>query len=95
MYQYPPNWGYPMIPPPNDDHFRKGLEFATRLALREEREKQRRKDREKKERDDWKKQARESRRSFLICLELYILGVISYPIVGPLYKLAVSHYGAQ
>lgn len=99
MYQPYPFYGYPppvMMPPPQQNNqispeqFQKGIAFAHKLATREEREKQRKKDQEKKERRDAKQEARDATHRLLNCIYLYVLGILSYPFVGPLYNWAIK-----
>lgn len=88
MYQYPPPmWGYPQMPPNmNDDHFKRGLIFAAKLAQREEREKERKKNNEKKDRENARKAAAASRARFWLGMELFLLGIIAQPFVVPAYN---------
>jgi len=89
MYNYPPPM-WPGYPPPNNDHLERGIRLAIKMAQREEREKERKKLGEKKERDEYRKRAYDGRRSFLVALELYIFGVISYPFVMPMYTALLA-----
>jgi hypothetical protein len=75
----------------NEDHFKKGMEMAQRIALREAREKERHEDRKRKHRDEERKQAAAARARTLTALEWYILGIVSFPFVGPLYNMAIQH----
>lgn len=83
MYQYP----YP--PPP--DVYAQALQIAQRLAAKKEKKEQREKDAKKKAEADEKKRAEESKSRTLLGLEWFILGILSYPIVGPLYHIAINH----
>jgi hypothetical protein len=81
------------MPPMNDDHFKRGIIFASKLAAREEREKERKKNREKSARDNLRKEAQQRRYKFMASLELFTLGVIAYPFVAPAYNLLIKLAG--
>lgn len=91
MYGYPP-W----LPPPvmgGDDHqkyFEKGMHIAHKLYMREQREKERQDERKHKKQDDERKRSREARDRFFTKLEWFILGCLSFPIVGPLYHALIK-----
>lgn len=96
-YGYPPPWGFGYPPPsqppyPNltEDQFRKGMEFAAKFAQREEREKERKKSHEKKERAESRKRHSDARQRFILIVEIYALGLITYPFVGPAWNIAVE-----
>lgn len=93
MYNYPPPYWMP--PPMNQggtiDHntIEKGIRIAQKIASRELRESERLANRMKKAKDDERKEATAARARMLTSLEWFIIGCISYPIVGPLYQLAI------
>ena len=78
-------YGYP-YPPPDFERevFEKGMKIAMKLRDREAKQKERGKEREKKE-------AEAARLRRLTSLEWFILGIVSYPIVGPMYNVAIHH----
>lgn len=94
MYNQPyPYW----MPPPmnnggNIDHntIEKGIQIALKIASREAREAERIGNRMKKQKDDEKKEAAASRARVLYSIEWFIIGIISYPVVGPLYQLMIT-----
>lgn len=90
-YGYPP----PMWPPGpqqntiDQNTFEKGIQIALKIQQREAREKERLENRVKRAKDDDRKEAAAARSRALTSIEWFIIGVISYPIVGPLYNLAI------
>ena len=93
MYQYP-FMGYP---PPhiNHDDFERGMKIAERLANRRERDKERHEEIKIKRRKEERKESAAARARTLTMLEWYIIGIVSYPLVGPLYNAAVAHVQAM
>lgn len=91
MYQYPYGPWPPVIGPPQDQqkYIEYGMRQAEKLMQRERREKERQDNFKKKAIDDARKHAREARSRLFSSLEWFIIGVISYPIVGPLYNAAI------
>lgn len=92
MYGYP----YPpMYPQQNNnipiEYIEKGIKIAEKLASRDQREKERAERMKQRKRDEDQKQAVAARARTLSALEWFILGIISYPFVGPLYQLALTH----
>lgn len=85
---YYPMWGYP---PPNDDQFQRGMRLAMKIAQREAREKERQENRKKRDRDEERKRSAAGKAKFLSSLEWFIIGVISYPFVGPMYNIALHN----
>ena len=99
MYNYPtpPFWGYPppMVgqqqTPIEQAYIEKGMRLAEKIRNRDLREMERAKSLEKKFRDEEYKRVAATRARMLTSLEWFIIGVISYPFVGPMYQLALSH----
>lgn len=94
MYGYPPPpmWGYPPPNPPpmSEDHYRKAMEFGMKLATREQRERDRKDFLQKKDKDERRKKARTARQTALLCIELYILGIVTAPIAGPAWNAFIA-----
>ncbi len=86
MYGPPMMWGYPPPPNMNDDHFKRGIIFAAKLAAREEREKERKKNLEKRDREEARKRASATRGRFWFGVEIFIFGILAQPFVVPLYN---------
>ena len=101
MYNINPyGWPPPVImgQPDQQKYIEYGMRQAEKLMHRERREKERQDNLKKKAMDDARKHAKEARSRLFTALEWFIIGVISYPIVGPLYNVVVKSaqtYGAQ
>lgn len=98
MYNiYPPPYGGypPAYPPPANTpsagDLEKGFRIAMKLRQKEERKEEKKKENEAKKKAEDRKKAEESRSKNFFGLEWYILGILSYPIIGPLYKLATHN----
>lgn len=96
MYGYhmppPPFWGYPqpnMLPPPDSIEAR-AYKIAAKLRDKDHKKEEKKKEAEAKKKADDKKKAEDSRRRNLFGLEWYILGILSYPLVGPAYRI-ITH----
>lgn len=89
---YPPNQQYPQGPVmPTQNDLEKGFKLAVRMRMKEERKKEKAEEAKNKAKADDKKKAEESKGKTLMTLEWYILGIISYPIVGPLFRIATHN----
>lgn len=94
MYQMypPPFWGYPPQQTQiTQSDLEKGMMLAQRLASRRDREDERKEKLKKRQKEDERRQAESRRARTLTSLEWFIIGVVSYPFVGPLYNLALQH----
>lgn len=94
MYGYgypPPYWGPPPANGGNLDHntLEKGIRIAQKIAARDHREAERLANRMKKDKEDERKRLQAARSSTFFAIEWFIIGVIAYPIVGPLYQLLI------
>lgn len=102
MYGYPwgppppPMWPqnypspqYPAVPNPSD--IERGFKIAVKLREKEEKKKAKAEEAKNKVKTDDKKKAEENKGKTLFGIEWYILGILSYPIVGPLYRLATHN----
>ncbi len=97
MYGYPfyppPYGGYP--PPtitPNPDVEARAYKIALKLINKEAKKKEKEKEAEGKKKADEKKKIEDSKRRTLFGLEWYILGIISYPFVGPAYRIITNSF---
>lgn len=93
MYGYPP---YPMMYPQQQpqlerEFIEKGIKIAERLQNRDRTMKERDERMKAKKRDEERQQAVAARARTLTAIEWFILGIVSYPFVGPLYQLALNH----
>lgn len=96
-YPPPPFWGYPQpniqqmpMPLPPDIEAR-ATKIAMKLMAKEQKKKDKAKEEETKKKDAEKKKAEEKSGYRLMFVEWYVLGALSYPFLGPLYRLA-KHY---
>lgn len=91
MNMYPPWWGFP--PPPNNGNgndrgpSRKEIERAVRMAFQM---RDGPKNAKRKRREELMKKAAQTRQKMVNSIEIFILGIIAYPIVGPLYNLLIA-----
>jgi len=94
MNYFPP-WWYPPQQPGNHRNngrvSQKEIERAVRRALQL---KDHDKNNKRKRREEMMKKAAASRARFFTSLEWFIIGILAYPIVGPLYQWAI-HRVAQ
>ena len=79
-YQYPP-----------PDVMAQAMQIAQRLAEKKEKKEKREKANKIKAEEDLKRRAAESKSRTLLGLEWFILGILSYPIVGPAYHILLNH----
>lgn len=89
MNQYP-WWLFPPpqnAPNPKGKNIQKAIDRAVNQRLREL---NRPKFEKRKRRDEMMKKAAQGRAKFFTNLELFILGIIAYPIVGPLYAMLIA-----
>jgi hypothetical protein len=95
MYGYPPPfWGYPQQSQNmnmDQNALEKGMRIALKISQREAREKERLDNKKKRDRDEERKRVEAARQRSFTSLEWFIIGVIMYPIVGPLYNLAIHN----
>lgn len=98
MYPYP--WGpppmYPTPPqmpygPPSPTDIERGMMIAMKLKNKADRKEEKKKEAEAKKKADDKKKAEDNKGKTLFGIEWYILGILSYPIVGPLYRLLTNN----
>lgn len=87
----PPQYGptSPVTPTPSD--LERGYKLALKIRSKEERKKEKEKEAEGKKKTDERKKIEDSKRRTLFGLEWYILGILSYPFIGPLYYIATNH----
>lgn len=90
MNYFPP-WGWG--PPPPQQNNRNGhgnqqkmIERAVRNALRL---RDQPKNDKRKRKEEMSKKAARTRQEFFTSIEIFIIGILAYPIVGPLYNLLV------
>lgn len=86
-YQQTPNF----LPP---DIEARATKIAMKLMAKEQKKKDKAKEEETKKKDSEKKKAEEKSGYRLMFLEWYVLGALSYPFLGPLYRLAKHYAGA-
>lgn len=97
-YPPPPFYGYPppVYPPQGitPDIEARAIKIAAKLVNKEQKKKDKEKDIEAKKKADEKKKIEDGKRRTLFGLEWYILGILSYPFVGPLYYY-ITHIGSH
>lgn len=99
MYQNYPFYGYgpPVVIPPGQqtpispEEFKRGMEFIAKMKRREEREKERAERNKRKVKNDEAEKARAAWKRTFSSLEIYILGILSYPFWSPIYKMFMAH----
>lgn len=100
MYQNYPFYGYgpPMIVPgqPNQqpltrEEFERGMRFIEKMRAREARDKERTERNKRKVKQDEADRASAAWKRTFSSLELYILGILSYPFWAPIYKMFMAH----
>jgi hypothetical protein len=94
FYGYPPPNYPPMNPIPPDIEAR-ATQIAMKLVSKEKRKKEKEEERKVKAKADDKKKAEERKRNSFNLIEWYILGALSYPFIGPLYKMVQHYMGVQ
>lgn len=103
MFNPYPFYGYqpPIYPPqqmpygpPSPTDLERGMIIAMKLRRKDEKKEERKKEAEAKKKEDEKKKVAESKGRSLLSVEWFILGILSYPFVGPAYKY-LTHLGVQ
>lgn len=96
MNYYPPWWG---MPPPQNQSRQLSPRELDRIAQRAIKNAMRLRDQDKhskrKRREEMAKKVAHKRQRFFSFIEIFIIGVLAHPIVGPLYHMIVdkmSHY---
>lgn len=95
-YPPPPFWGYqqPNVSPgpmPQPSDLERGMKIAMKIRMKEERKDEKKKEAETKKKEEEKKKAGESKGKNLLSVEWLILGWLSYPIMGPLYRMLTNN----
>lgn len=97
-------YGYPYGPPPfyppppypqqgmTPEIEARAIKIAAKIVSKEAKKKEREKDTEAKKKAEEKKKIEDSKRRNFSAIEWFVLGLLSYPFVGPLYTL-VTHIG--
>lgn len=97
-YYPPPWWGYGPGPQPQNGSNKKDkkltqrdIDRAVRMAIGH---REHSKNQKRKRREEEGKKAAAARARFFSSLEWFIIGILMYPIVGPLYHVIVNHVEA-
>ena len=99
MYGYPfPGYGPPVVfpgqqqpTPISPEEFKKGMEFIARMKRREEREKERSERNKRRVKQEEAEKASAAWKRTFSSIEIYILGILSYPFWSPIYKMFMAH----
>lgn len=95
FYGYPPQYPQQMQMPPSPSDLERGMKIAMKLRAKEDRKEAKKKEDSDKNKSAEKKKAEEARHKNLSALEWFILGILAYPFVGPLYNYVTHLAGVK